>query len=256
MIKPTYQLTYALLALILVVGTALAFSTSNRTPPSQPSAQKQQDQAKWKAREDEKKKQFPVAEFNEPEPTDPLKRDQRKQKQKRKNGLRLVMQNPEPDSGGGLLLPHNQFDFPGLPVEQSAVIVIGDVLQSEAHLSEDKTGVFSEFTIRLVDVLKADSSLPGSEMIVERLGGYVRYPDGRKLLYRVGTGGMPRVGARYLFFLKPTPELDYSILTAYEFGDKAVIALDSSAQFEKYERYEPNALRSLVVEALNKSRKQ
>lgn len=251
----SYKLTYVLLALVIVVGTVLAFAKTNRTSPSA-TFENQQDQAKWKAREEEKKKQFPVAEFDEAEPTDPLKRAQRKQKQKRKNGLGLVIQNPEPDSGGGLFLPHNQFDFPGLPVEQSAVIVIGDVLQAEAHLSEDKTGVFSEFTIRLVDVLKADSSLPGSEMTVERLGGYVRYPDGRKLLYRVGTGGMPRVGARYLFFLKPTPELDYSILTAYEFGDKGVIALDSSAQFEKYNGHAPNALRSLVVEALNKSRKQ
>lgn len=253
--RPTYKLAYMLLALVMVIGTALAFTATKRVSTPTASAQ-QQDQAKWKAREEEKKKQFPIADFNEAEPTDPLKRAQQKQKQKRKNGLRLVMQNPEPDSGGGLFLPHNQFDFPGLPVEQSAVIVIGDVLQAEAHLSEDKTGVFSEFTIRLIDVLKADSSLPGSEMIVERLGGYVRYPDGRKLLYRVGTGGMPRIGARYLFFLKPTPELDYSILTAYEFGDKGVIALDPSAQFEKYERYAPDALRSLVVEALNKSRKQ
>lgn len=253
--NPTYKLTYLLLALVIIIGTAVAFSRTNRTPPAA-TALNQKDQAKWKAREEEKKKQFPIADFNEAEPTDPLKRAQRKQKQKRKNGLRLVMQNPEPDSGGGLLLPHNQFDFPGLPVEQSAVIVIGDVLQSEAHLSEDKTGVFSEFTIRLVDVLKSNSSLPGPEMIVERLGGYVRYPDGRKLLYRVGTGGMPRVGARYLFFLKPTPELDYSILTAYEFGDKDVIALDSSAQFEKYEGYAPTALRSLVVETLNKYPKQ
>jgi hypothetical protein len=136
-------------------------------------------------------------------------------------------------------------------VEQSPVIVIGDVLRSEAHLSEDKTNVYSEFTIRLVDVIKADASLHASEMIVERLGGYVRYPDGRKLLYRVGTGGMPRLGARYLFFLKPTPELDYSILTAYEFGDKGVIALDPSAQFEKYDGYAPDALRSLVIEAVN-----
>ena len=86
-------------------------------------------------------------------------------------------------------------------MEESSVIVIGDVLHSEAHLSEDKRGVYSEFTIRLVEVLKGDSFWPGSEMVVERLGGYVRYPDGRKLLYRVGTGGMPRVGARYLFFL-------------------------------------------------------
>jgi hypothetical protein len=67
---------------------------------------------------------------------------------------------------------------------------------------------------------------------------------------------MPRVGGRYLFFLKPTPELDYSILIAYEFGEKGIIALDPSPQFEKFEGYAPNALRSLVVEAVNKSAKQ
>ena len=250
--KDTFKLTYILLAMVMVVGSGIAFSVTTRTPPPA-FAQNQQDQAKWKAREEENKKHFPTAEFNEAEPTDPLKRSQRKQKQKRNNGLGLVSLNPEPDMGGGLLLPHNQFDFPGLPVEQSPVIVIGDVLQSEAHLSEDRLGVYSEFTIRLVEVIKADSSLPGSEMIVERLGGYVRYPDGRKLLYRVGTGGMPRVGARYLFFLKPTPELDYSILTAYEFGDKGVVALDPSAQFEKYDGHAPDALRRLVAEAVSKS---
>ena len=253
--KDTYKISHIFLAIVMVVGTGVALSETTRTSPATPS-QNQQDQAKWRAREEEKKKHFPTAEFNEAEPTDPFKRSQRKQKQKRKNGLGLVSLNPEPDMGGGLIVPHNQFDFPGLPVEQSPVIVIGDVLQSEAHLSEDKLGVYSEFTIRLVEVIKAESSLPGSEMIVERLGGYVRYPDGRKLLYRVGTGGMPRVGARYLFFLKPTPELDYSILTAYEFGDKGILALDPSPQFEKYEGYAPNALRSLVVEVVNQSAKQ
>lgn len=239
----------------MVAGTALVLSGTTKTLPVA-TAQNQQDQAKWKAREEEKKKHFPTAEFNEAEPTDPLKRAQRKQKQKRKNGLGLVSKNPEPNMGGGLFLPHNQFDVPGLPVEQSSVIAVGDVLQAEAHLSEDKTSVYSEFTIRLIDVLKADSALPGSEMIVERLGGYVRYPDGRKLLYRVGTGGMPRVGGRYLFFLKPTPELDYTILTGYEFSDKGVSALDSSAQFEKYNGYTSDALRNLITETLNNSRKQ
>lgn len=253
--KDIYKLTFTILALVIVVGTAMSFSGSNGTsPPAR--AQNQQDQAKWRGREEEKEKHFPIAEFNEAEPNDPLKREQRKQKQKRKNGLGLVTLNPEPDTSGAALFPENQFDFPGLPVEQSPVIVIGDVLHSEAHLSEDKTNVYSEFTIRLVDVIKADSSLPASEMIIERLGGYVRYPDGRKLLYRVGTGGMPRVGARYLFFLKPTPELDYSILTAYEFGDKGVVALDPSAQFEKYDGYAAEALRRLVVAAIAKAAKQ
>ena len=249
--KHTYRLTYTLVALVMLVGTVIAFtSTSTSVPAKQPT---EQDQAKWKEREEQNKKRFPIADFNEPEPVDALKRAQRRQKQKRKNGLGLVSLNPEPNSGGGVFLPHNQFDFPALPVERSSAIVIGDVIQAEAHLSEDKTGVFSEFTIRLIDVLKAESSLPGSEMIVERLGGYVRYPDGRQLLYRVGTGGMPQVGARYLFFLKPSPELDYSILTAYECGDKGVVPLDFSGQFEKYHGADPNTLRSLIVEALNKA---
>jgi hypothetical protein len=199
------------------------------------------------------KKHFPTAEFNEPSPTDPLKRAQREQKQKRKNGLGLVSPKIQPNTNGAAFLPENQFDFPGLPVEQTPVIVIADVLQSEAHLSEDKTNVYSEFTVRIVEVIKASTSLPGSEMIVERLGGYVRYPDGRRLLYRVGTGGMPRVGPRYLFFLKPSPELDYSILTAYELGDKGITALDPSAQFQKYDGYASNAFRSLFIEAVNKS---
>jgi len=252
--KTTYKLTYVILTSILVVGTVFALSRTNKTQPSA-FTRNQQDQAR-KLREEEQKKHFPIADFNEPEPTEPSKLAQRTQKRKRKNGLGLVNLNPGPNSGGGLFLPHNQFNFPALPVKESSVIVIADVLNSEAYLSEDKTAVFSEFTIRLTDVLMAESSLQNSEMVVERLGGYVRYPDGRKLLYRVGTGGMPRVGARYLFFLKPSPELDYSILTAYEFGDKGIIPLDSSGQFQDYEGYDSNALRSLVVEAINKAAKQ
>lgn len=253
--RDRYKLTYVLLTTIMVVGTVFAFSRSNQSA-SRRIDPTQQDQAKWKLREEEKKKDFPVAEFNEPEPAEPLKREQRRQKRLRKNKLGLVSLNPEPNSGGGVFLPHNQFNFPALPVEESSAIVIADVLRSEAHLSEDKTSVFSEFTILLTDVLKADSSLPGTEMVVERLGGYVRYPDGRKLLYRVGTGSMPRMGARYLFFLKPSPDLDYSILTAYEFGKKGVIPLDSSGQFQQYEGYDPTVLRTLVIETINKSGKR
>ena len=247
--RNNHILAYGPLALIMLLGTTFV-SAETLTPAV---LQHRQDHAKWKAREDENEKHFPTVEFNEPAPTDPLKRTQREQKQKRKNGLGLVSPKIQPNIDGAALLPENQFDFPGLPVEQSPVIVIADVLQSEAHLSEDKTNVYSEFTVRIVEVIKASTSLPGSEMIVERLGGYVRYPDGQKVLYRVGTGRVPRVGARYLFFLKPSPELDYSILTAYEFGDKAITALDPSSQFEKYDGYALEAFRNLVVEAVNKS---
>jgi hypothetical protein len=69
-VKDTYKLTYILLALVMVVGTTLAFSGTTLRGR----AQNQQDQATWKAREEEKKKHFPTAEFNEVEPADPLTR--------------------------------------------------------------------------------------------------------------------------------------------------------------------------------------
>ena len=52
---------------------------------------------------------FPTTEFNEPAPTDPLKRAQREQKQKRKNRLGLVSPEIQPNTNGAALLPENQF---------------------------------------------------------------------------------------------------------------------------------------------------
>lgn len=250
-----YKLTYVLLATIIVVGTIFTVSKSKQTTAQKGKPTQQETHAKWKVREEAKKKDFPIAEFNEPEPTEPHRKAQLRQKRLRANKLGLVNLNPEPNDGGGALLPGNDFDFPALPVKESSVIVIADVLKSEAHLSEDKTGVFSEFTIKLVDVLKAESSLTSTEMVINRLGGHVRYPDGRVLLYRVGTGGMPRVGARYVFFLKPSQELEYSVLTAYELGEKGVIPMDSSSQFQQFEGFDFTTFRALVVEEINKTEK-
>jgi hypothetical protein len=128
------------------------------------------------------------------------------------------------------------------------------VLDAQAHLSEDKTSVFSEFTVKIGNVFKADVSLSGTEIVVERLGGYVRYPDGRKLLYRVGTGKMPRVGGKYLFFLTASPQLDLSILTAYELGPNGVAPLDPSAQFQDFRGKDESAILAAVDKAIKQNR--
>jgi hypothetical protein len=73
--KEFHKFTYVLLPFVVVVGTALAFSGDTRT--SLQASPQNQDQDKWKAREEEKKKHFPTAEFNEAAPTDPLKRARR-----------------------------------------------------------------------------------------------------------------------------------------------------------------------------------
>jgi hypothetical protein len=239
-----YKFTYLLLAVVIVAGT-VELSTRKALPQG---TSQSDNRAKWKEREEEAKRNFPTADFNEPDPVEPERRTAHKAKQKRHNGLGLVSRNPDPDSGGGAFIPEGQFDFPALPVATSDIIVVGQVLAATAHLSEDKTNVYSEFTIRIASVLKGNVS-PGSEIVVERLGGYVLYPGGRKLLYRVGTAAMPRVGGKYVFFLSASTQ-DLSIITAYEFRDGKVLPLDFSEQFDQYRGFDETVFLNEVNNAL------
>jgi hypothetical protein len=117
--------------------------------------------------------------------------------------------------------------LPALPVS-SDVVALGEVVDAHAYLSNDKTGVYSEFTIRVDEVFR-DRGLrpvvPGSLIVAERTGGRVRFPSGRVLLYGNRGEGMPRQGRRYLFFLKGNDQ-QYAILTAYELRSGRVYPLD------------------------------
>jgi len=118
----------------------------------------------------------------------------------------------------------------GLPVDQSDAVITGEVVASEAHISPDKTGVYSEFSIRVDQLLKnhLDSSLKLGEVTVgEREGGVVRLQGDRLFEYTVYNQGMPRVGQRYLFFLSRNKEgEDYSIVTGYELRQGEAVPLD------------------------------
>ena len=223
-----HKLTYVIL--VLMIGT---LSLAGRET-QQLAAVQNDTQEKAKQKEEEAKKNFPVADYNEPDPLDSSKRALHKQKQKRHNGLGLVSKNPAANTGGGVFLPRGQFDFPALPVAQSDVIVLGEVVEATAHMSEDKTNVYSEFSVRVSALFKGTAFINNSTIVVERIGGFVLYPDGRKLLYRWGTALMPRVGGKFVFFLKNTPAEDLSILTAYELKDGKICPLDWSGQFESY----------------------
>ena len=196
-----HRFTYFLLSILVILSIVSIFARKARVQNSQ-DRQQSESQTKWRQREEETKRRFPTADFNDSGPEDPIKRTAHKEKQKRHNGLGLVIARPEADTGGGGFLPEGQFDFPALPIAKSDIIVVGEVVTAEAHLSEDKSSVYSEFGVRVINVFKSNISLAGSQIMVERLGGYVKYPDGRRLLYRVGTGGMPAVGRRYVLFLK------------------------------------------------------
>lgn len=129
--------------------------------------------------------------------------------------------------------------LPGLPVDRSDAVITGEVVASEAHLSGDRTGVYSEFSIRVDQILlnHLDSALKMGEVTIgEREGGVVRFRSYRLFEYEVYHQGMPRLGKTYLFFLIRNKEgEDYIIVTAYELHHGKVVPLDDiplSASFQ------------------------
>jgi hypothetical protein len=128
-------------------------------------------------------------------------------------------------------LPTNVHWWLGLsaiPVDQSDLIVLGDVLAREAHLSSDRTGIHSEFTVQITEVLKGATNqvVAGSRLFVNRLGGSVRFGSGKIQNYGLSGQGMPHASAHYVLFLGRTVEGDLLILTGYELSGTHVIPLD------------------------------
>ena len=187
---------------------------------------------------------YPIVDSEEVEPSDPVKRAKLK-KQKQTYNKDAPFSHPGPKDVEVAFRPESQFNFPGLPVAKSDVIVVGEVLSAEAHRSENKLNVFSSFEVRLDEVLKGNNLTTGSVINVQRVGGVVNYPNDRKVLFRLVGNGMPAVGARYAFFLHVLDD-DYRILTGYELGVEGVMPLDNSRQFEVYRRQnETEFLKSL-----------
>jgi hypothetical protein len=213
---------------ILVFGTlGLTFATKSQTPNSRPETSTVPQ---------DKKGLFPVAAYEEPELTDPKKNQARKEKKTRHNNFSLVTKNPPDWQSQRMFIDEGLALTPALPVAKSGYIVIGEVKAAEAHVSENKENVYSEFTVQVNTVLKtANSSIvQGSEITIDRVGGFVKYPNGRTVLYSVSGKNMPAVGAKYVFFLTSPNNQDLIILTAYELGPNGVTPLDDSPQFEEF----------------------
>ena len=185
-------------------------------------------------RYEDRTERYPVVDSEEAQPNDPIKRAKLK-KQKERYDHDAPFTNPGPTDVELSFRPEWQFNFPALPVAQSDVIVIGQVLTAEAHRSRNKMNVFSNLQVRVEEVLKGTNLSEGITITVQRIGGFVKYPNGRKVLFRLTGNGMPAADARYAFFLNSLDDEDYTILTAYELGTDGVTPLDNSAQFQMYQ---------------------
>jgi hypothetical protein len=166
----------------------------------------------------------PVIDFAAPEPADAA----RKAKSERFKDRLPEPISPREDEGGALAITHWWEGMTALPAERSDAVVIGEVTDAQAHLAPGKTGVYTEFAVRLDTVLKGDGTLaPAASIITQREGGAVRFDNGRVKTYRVGGKRMPEVGGRYALFLKAQDAgRDFDIITGYELREGRVVPLD------------------------------
>jgi hypothetical protein len=223
-LKNKTLLALALLLVALSVGTIVTINSQTQTS-------KQQDKSATKEIDDEA---TPIVDFNVAN----LNIDQsRINKNARYDKYSFVESEPPPNAGEVIQFPGENDRELDMPVEESDLIIEGQVTDSKAFLSNDKSGIYSEFTIAVSKVLKntaGDSSIKANEnMVVERLGGRVRYPSGKIIRYVMSGLGSPSINSKYLFFLTKTKENAYRILTGYEFKNDKVFALDGARTFRR-----------------------
>jgi hypothetical protein len=241
-----------LVLLALLAPTIVALSAS-ATLRSQSRAE---DTAKAHQRvKDEDQQNVPVTDFpnqNAAE-SDPLRKI-RDGKQSLKDkparddvARRLTLKDTDPKTSFTGVSDHEP-DAEPLPVNQSDAVIIGKVIDSHAHLSTDKTSIYSEFIFNVEDVLKRDGDgtlKPGITITTMRPGGGVRFPSGVVIKRGVAGKVMPQTGRRYLLFLKYDSEAQYfPIVTGYELSAGKVLPLDGIPQwgsqehpFASYDKY-------------------
>lgn len=150
-------------------------------------------------------------------------------------GSRYGMRVPLEDHGDGIEnLPINRRHFQGVREErvcQSDTVLIGEVIDVQAYVVGNRTNVYSEFSVRVEEIIKAKNANPikiGDIIITDKWGGAVQFPSGRIQRYRYHNEGFPHFGQRYLVFLKHyEKEQDYALHTGFELKNGRVIPLDN-----------------------------
>ncbi len=180
--------------------------------------------------------QWPVADFDESLPTEPAKRAKRQARNKKYDKSEWpILANDVADST--VRLHRVNPNLPAFPVQESRVVLIGQIASAAAYLSNDKTGVYSEFTVIVEEVLKnhlAEQLLAGSSIAVIREGGRIRFPSGRMHWYGIDGQNMPRISGRYVLFLSGETEETLTILTGYELATSKIMPLDDLNNPNKY----------------------
>lgn len=175
------------------------------------------------------------------EPTDPVERAWRQARNSRYDGRGTQPLTALPPGIEPLPVIVHAPPLAPLPVAESEAVALGEVVNAQPYLSNDQTSIYTEFSIRVEEVLKNDSQAiinPGTTISAEHEGGALRLPSGRVLRFSLEGYGLPRAGGRYLFFLRHLDQgVGFSMLKLYELHEGSVYPLDQADR--------PNAQRRL-----------
>jgi hypothetical protein len=233
---------------------SFCFFTLVLSLPSQGQTRAQQEQPNFE--------RFPTTDLSAEESSDPVEREKRRKKGKKHN-IKYVA--PLSDAVDSMFLNIDwDVNLPALPTEKSAAVIIGRISKAQAYLSENKSGIYSEFTVKVDAILKNDVTNPlsvDSSIVVYRTGGRLRLPSGKFIVSAVSHQDMPQQNSRYLLFLTHNSltgvlDEDFAILTGYELKNGKAFPLDkvlSGHPINKYTGVSENILLTDLSSALANS---
>lgn len=119
----------------------------------------------------------------------------------------------------------------GIPVSGSTATIVGTVTGGSSFITKDKTYVYTDYTVRLDQILADKAGLSvGSEIVVAREGGAIRYPSGHITNVLIQGHGFPEVGSQYVLFLLKLipnlPEYEMTLDSGYQIKNGRVYPLD------------------------------
>lgn len=218
------------------VSTRQSLLGDNPQQPDRPQRQQLTDEER-KQQLKEFRSRFAKTDYDSFESNESSEREVRRKRSKHYDSSGIVSKHPSDTGVGTTFISEWYVNLPSLPIKESCAIVVAEAVRGEAHLSTDRTGVYTEFKFTIDDVLKRDASglAQGDSISASRFGGIVHYSWGHEELYSIAGQNMPVAKKRYVLFLKCTEEAkNYEIVTAYELGSSGVLPLDDPPQFREF----------------------
>ncbi len=231
------RVIWGLVSLVVLVTIAVSFGTMSSH--SQQDTSKKQDNKQDNTGFRDLSK-YAVADYDAPEPDNAIEREERFLKNKRYDKQLLVSKKPHPETIRREVSDAEPIP-PAIPSAESSVVIVGEIVSSKAFVSNDKTGIYSEYSVRVDTILKGNkqkSLKTGATITMDRTGGYVQYPNGQRVLYLNDWQDLPELNGRYVFFLNDDNDQNpnYRILTGYQLKDGKVSALDHHSRFYEFNR--------------------